>query len=84
MGRLCVHQVQLARRAFLSLAALVLVCSGLAHASATLLLEEPYGKAGILHCHRPRRGLPVRRLRRNSRKTSTLLTRGNRCGDQPL
>ncbi len=47
MGRVCVRQVQLARRAFLSLAALVLLCSGLAHASATLLLEEPYGKLGF-------------------------------------
>src|SRR5581483_1955840 len=47
MGRRCVRQVQLARRAFLSLAALVLLCSGLAHSSATLLLEEPYGKLGF-------------------------------------
>ncbi len=47
MGRLCERQMQVARRAFLSLAALVLVCSGLAHASATLLLEEPYGKLGF-------------------------------------
>ncbi len=47
MGRLCGRRGQLVRRAFVSLAALVLVCSGLAHGSATLLLEEPYGKLGF-------------------------------------
>lgn len=46
MGRLSVHWTQ-ARRLLLSLAATALLCSGIAHASATLLLEEPYGKLGF-------------------------------------
>jgi hypothetical protein len=35
------------RRAFSGLALIVLACASLAHASATLLLEEPYGKLGF-------------------------------------
>jgi len=47
MGSICERQVQLARRLFVSLAVLAFSCSGIAHASATLLLEEPYGKLGF-------------------------------------
>jgi hypothetical protein len=46
MGSLCVRWGH-ARRAFISLAATALLCSGLAQASATLLLEEPYGRLGF-------------------------------------
>jgi hypothetical protein len=35
------------RRAFCTLLVLASISAGLAHASATLLLEEPYGKLGF-------------------------------------
>jgi len=41
------RHIQPARRAFLRLALIVLACSCAAGASATLLLEEPYGKLGF-------------------------------------
>src|SRR5579871_5355477 len=48
MQKLLKKRVTIARRTCLTLATLVVVCSGLAHASsATLLLEEPYGKLGF-------------------------------------
>ena len=48
MGKLFKKRVTSARRAGLVLAGLLVVCSGLAHASsATLLLEEPYGALGF-------------------------------------
>ena len=40
-------KLAIARRAFCTWFVLVLACAGLAHASATLLLEEPYGKLGF-------------------------------------
>lgn len=47
MGIAGVCRGWLARLAFSSFAAMVVVCSGFAHGSATLLLEEPYGKLGF-------------------------------------
>jgi hypothetical protein len=47
MGNICERQVQLVRRLFIRVAVLAFLCSGIAHASATLLLEEPYGKLGF-------------------------------------
>jgi hypothetical protein len=47
MGSICERRMQVARRVFVSVAAIVLLCSGLAQASATLLLEEPYGTLGF-------------------------------------
>ena len=41
------RHIQTMRRAFLGLAVLILGCASLASASATLLLEEPYGKLGF-------------------------------------
>lgn len=41
------RQIQFTRRAIGSIIVLILACSALAGASATLLLEEPYGKLGF-------------------------------------
>jgi len=41
------RHIQPMRRAVSALFLLVLACAGIAHASATLLLEEPYGKLGF-------------------------------------
>ena len=41
------RHIQPMRRVFISLVVMVLACAGLARASATLLLEEPYGKMGF-------------------------------------
>jgi hypothetical protein len=41
------RHIQPMRRVFLGVAVLILGCASLAHASATLLLEEPYGKLGF-------------------------------------
>jgi hypothetical protein len=41
------RHIQPVRRAFVGLAAIVLACASAAAASATLLLEEPYGKMGF-------------------------------------
>jgi len=48
MGKKCRSRVTGARQFWLSLAGIVVVCAGMAHASsATLLLEEPYGHLGF-------------------------------------
>jgi len=41
------RHIQTMRRAVGTLFVLMLACAGMAHASATLLLEEPYGKLGF-------------------------------------
>jgi hypothetical protein len=41
------RHIQPMRRVFIKLAAMVLACASFASASATLLLEEPYGKMGF-------------------------------------
>src|SRR6202011_620979 len=41
------RHIQSMRRVFIKLAVVVLACVSLAGASATLLLEEPYGKMGF-------------------------------------
>jgi hypothetical protein len=40
-------QIQSVRRVFSAFALILVACAALAHASATLLLEEPYGKLGF-------------------------------------
>src|SRR5580704_10231934 len=41
------RHIQPMRRVFIKLAVIILACSSLASASATLLLEEPYGRMGF-------------------------------------
>jgi hypothetical protein len=54
-----------------------------AGASATLLIEKPYGELG-LYRNRPRGRLPVRRLRANTPDPSAVCSRRIRCCAKPV
>jgi hypothetical protein len=47
MVNMFLHHIPAMRRVLGALFVLMLACAGMAHASATLLLEEPYGKLGF-------------------------------------